>query len=256
VTCDHTIVALNQVQTIEPTINADQRSITLDLAEGDTLRCDFFFGSTPVSDGVSPETNDAAETGEADEVTDPGQDPGTSETAPDPESEETTSPDTNTGDSTFGGGSPGDSDTAGTTGDTPDPNAGTDDPAMSQADSGTASSLSIQHYDCPNPVTDLTVDDLVETCTASVDPSAWTLNGESLAVGDGYAEWMDLEPNLVSVSNGSTEGKDDASSAVYCSIATIDGVPLVGLEVPVKNGLIDLVFDQSAVIYCAWFVAP
>lgn len=195
VTCAHTRAALNQVQTIEPTINADGRSIILDLDEGGSLRCEFFFG--PMA---------AAE-----------------ETVPGDES------------------------------------AGADDPAEeapgATTDGGT-SSFSIQHYVCEIPVADLSTDELVETCTASLEPSAWVLNGEPLDVGDGYAVWDGLEPGTVSVSKGAAQGKDDTASAVYCSIAPTDGVPLVGIEVPDKDGAIELVFDQPAIVYCGWFIAP
>ncbi len=97
---------------------------------------------------------------------------------------------------------------------------------------------------------------MVESCTASLEPSAWELNGEPLDVGDGYAVWDGLEPGTVSVSNGAAGGKDDTASAVYCSIAPADGVPLVGVEVPVKEGAVELAIDQPVIVYCAWFVAP
>jgi len=130
------------------------------------------------------------------------------------------------------------------------------DGSATEPTGGGTSELSIQGYACDTPVADATSDDLVETCTASEEPSAWMLNGEPLDAGDGYAVWDSLEPGTVSVSNGAAEGKDDTASAVYCSIAPGDGVPIVGIEVPVKDGAIEVVFDQPAIVYCAWFVAP
>ncbi len=112
---------------------------------------------------------------------------------------------------------------------------------------------------CPSweaPVADVTSDDLVESCTASLEPGAWVMNGQPLDVGDGYAVWDGLEPGTVNVSNGAAGDKDDTASAVYCSIAPGDGVPIVGIEVPVKGGAIEVVFDQPAIVYCAWFVGP
>ena len=61
VTCDHTIAALGQVQTIEPTINTDQRSVSIDLDEGDALRCDFFFGPAPAAAEATGRGGEAAE---------------------------------------------------------------------------------------------------------------------------------------------------------------------------------------------------
>ncbi|MGC4108728.1 MAG: hypothetical protein QM753_20590 [Thermomicrobiales bacterium] len=232
-TCDHTRAALNQRQTIEPTINSDRRSITLDLNEGDTLICEFFLGPMMAPADTVTGTEVATE-------------PGETEVNPDA----TTTPTPASG--TFGGGST----KPGNAGDAAVPTTGTGGDTAGSTGDGSTSALSIQHYDCGIPIINLTLDELVETCSASLDPSAWTMNEEPFAIGDGYAEWPNLEAGTVTVSNAATEGKDDTASAVYCSIATIDGIPLVGMEVPVKNGAIDLVFDQAAVVYCAWFVAP
>ncbi len=274
VTCDHTQVALNVVQTIEPTINSDQRSITLDLDEGDALRCDFFIGPAAASTGTDTSALEPAadDTAEEEPATDAASEPAETDSTgdenagvdPDPDTGDTgegTDPaDTTPGGDTFGGGSGATESGTGETGVEP-----ADDTAVPEITSGGTtdesaaggtSELSIQHYACNSPVADATVDDLVENCTASVEPSAWQLNGEPLDLGDGYAVWDGLEPGTMSVSNTAAAGKDDAASVVYCSIAPSDGVPLVGVEVPVKDGAIGLVIDQPAVIYCAWFVAP
>lgn len=249
VTCDHTHAALNQVQTIEPTINGDGLSVTLDLDEGDTLRCDFFLGPMPALAETAPESVNAPETGETETGDgDPVVDPGAGENG------DGTATDAPSDGETFGGGRA--PDDGNVTNDTPAQDPANDDEVADEPGGAAINSLSIQHYDCANPVANVSIDDLVETCTASLEASAWTLNGEPLAVGDGYAEWPDLEPGAVTVTNAATSGKDDTSSAVYCSVATVDGIPLVGVEVPVKDGAIELVLDQSAVIYCAWFVAP
>lgn len=276
VTCDQTRAALNQVQTIEPTINTDNVSITLDLDEGDSLRCDFFLGPFVASSNADTA---AMETGTDDEA---GEDPGMASDEAAPAEDASTDAGqtgggidpmgTTPGDDTFGGGSdapegenatgeepagPGTDGTAAETADdstAPDTTGG--DGTAGEPDGGGTSSFSIQHYACDIPVADATSDELVETCTASLEPSAWELNGEPLDVGDGYAVWDGLEPGTVSVSNVAAGGKDDTASAVYCSIAPSDGVPLVGIEVPVKDAAIELVFDQPAIVYCAWFVGP
>ncbi len=263
VTCDHTRAALNQVQTIEPTINADNLSITLDLEEGDTLRCDFFLGpmtaaaEEPAAGGEDAGNGEEAMTGEEGAGTGetetgagaPGMDP-----APDAgEAGGATDPaDTGPGGGTFGGGgAPG-----GETGTGGGQAVQVVDGATGEPAVGETSSLSIQHYACEAPVADATSDELVESCTASLEPGAWVMNGEPLDVADGYAVWDGLAPESVSVSNLAAEDKDDMASAVYCSIAPSDGLPLVGIEVPVKDGAIEVVFDQPAIVYCAWFVAP
>lgn len=53
-----------------------------------------------------------------------------------------------------------------------------------------------------------------------------------------------------------TAGKVNAAFTVYCGIATIDEVLFVGMEVSVKNGAMELEFDQLAVKTRAWIVAP
>jgi hypothetical protein len=270
VTCDHTIAALGQVQTIEPTINTDQRSVSIDLDEGDALRCDFFSGpAAAAADTGATEAEVAEPVEETGEGTDPA---GETETETSEPEAETTEPETGTtGDTTdapdaapetgvFGGGG---TDAGTGTGesaaqpanDTTAPDAGSEGTTEESA-AGGASELSIQHYACDAPVADATTDDLVERCTASVESSAWALNGDPLEVGDGYAVWDGLAPGTVSVINLAAGGKDDTVSAVYCSIAPVGSEPIVAVEVPVKNGAIELVFDQPAIVYCAWFVAP
>jgi hypothetical protein len=266
VTCDHTIAALGQVQTIEPTINTDQRSVSIALDEGDALRCDFFFGpmATAADDAPAPDVADPVEETDAG---DPAEDEAAETTdeadpamQPDPAEpgEETVPTSTTPGEGTFGGGSTAPESDSGTGEEpaddvtVPETTEGTtDEPAA-----GSASSLSIQHYTCNSPVAGATVDDLVANCTASLEPSAWALNGEPLDVVDGYAVWDGLEPGTVSVSNVAAGGNDDTASAVYCSIAPTGGEPLVAVEVPVKDGAIEVGFDQPAVVYCAWFLGP
>jgi hypothetical protein len=281
VTCDQTFAALGQVQTIEPTINSDQRSISIELDEGDTLRCDFFFGPEAA---VAPENGatevEAVEPGEetegevmepeaADpEVVDEGTEPETGAAETDPANEAATGADeadpvdtAGTGEQTdaqvpppsggsFGGGSTGDAT------DPADPAMG-DDTAMDESAIEGTSSLALQHWECPQPIApEVTADDLVATCVASEQPSSWVLNGNPLDTGDGYAVWNDLPLESVVVGNGAAMERDDAASAVYCSLALTDvDEPLIGVEVAVRDGAIELVFDRPSVVYCNWFVA-
>jgi hypothetical protein len=251
VTCDQTHAALGQVQTIEPTINADNVSVTLDLKEGDSLRCDFFIGlmATTGDDTAASEGS-------------PEADPDTMEPAMEPETGtgetegETEPSDTPSGGSPFGGGSDGATDESGTAAEPSDATNGSgtaDEPATAGA-----SSLSIQHWDCPVSISaEATADDLIESCTASLEPSSWLLNEEPLDAGDGYAVWEGLEPGTVTVSNLAAVDKDESASAVYCSISlTDDGEPLFGVEASVQDGAIGLVLDQPTIVYCNWFVAP
>jgi len=264
VTCAQTRAALNQVQTIEPTINADGRSIILDLDEGGSLRCDFFFGPMAAAEETVPGDGSAG----ADDPSEEAPGATTDDAEPADATDGTEDTDVAPGQTDAETGSTGSGEAAAVPTNT-DPGAATepadDSNAPDTADGdGTAdalsgggtSSFSIQHYVCEIPVADLTTDELVETCTASLEPSAWVLNGEPLDVGDGYAVWDGLEPGTVSVSKGAAQGKDDTASAVYCSIAPTDGVPLVGIGVPDKDGAIELVFDQPAIVYCGWFIAP
>ncbi len=257
VTCDHTLAALGQVQTIEPTINADRRSVSIELDEGDALRCDFFSGPAPAAAEAPPPA--PAEEPEA-ETTAP------EEAAVEPEAEaETTEPEAATTDvaetapetGAFGGGAPeGDAGTGG--GQTVQVvDTAAQDAAASAAVEGTAS-LAIQHWDCPVAIApEATADSLLETCVASVQPSAWQLNGTALDVADGYAVWdgLPLEPAVVG--NAAATGKEDAASAVHCSLALTDvDEPLIGVEAAVQGGAIELVFDQPSVVYCNWFLGP
>lgn len=256
--CDRTFAALNQGQTIEPTINSDRMSITLDLDEGDTLRCAFFLGSPgtsseapPVADEVpsNMETEDE-DTGDSATGMDTTGDPGTNtETSPAGTSTET---------GTAGSGNEGTTQTGDTSGQTGSPGttSQTEAPPMqTTGDSGVAT-ISIQHYACDFPVSSVAVDWLVESCTASLEPSSWTMNGEPVEVGDGYVVWEAAAPDVLTVGNLAASETDDSASAVFCSLLQADGEPLLSFQVPARQGTIELVYDQPAVVYCAWFVAP
>ncbi|MCA9859995.1 MAG: hypothetical protein KC438_09745 [Thermomicrobiales bacterium] len=275
VTCDHRIPALNVKQTIEPTINSDQLSITLDLDAGDSLQCEFYFGAVggvPAASGETTELDTAPDdaggtttetaTDTADgmmtETGNTGMDTGgtsTNQGGTQPDATGSSAPAQGSGASS-GGNAP----TQEVQGGQPGSEAsGSDVPASAAGGSASSpdewgSELSIQLYDCHAAVGDLTLDDLVEQCTPSEAPSSWMLNDERYEVDDGYAVWGGLEPMTVSVSSLAAAAQDDHRSGVYCSIAPPDTDPILSFELPVHNGGIEIVFDDAAVVYCAWFV--
>lgn len=246
VTCDHMQAALGVVQTIEPTINADGISITIDLDDGDALRCDVFDRQasaemppvgeeSPEPGGALPEDDETAVASEqagAAEQLDPG---------------DTTEPTGATlSEGTFGGGSePGDA-----------PVESPDASSVDASAAGDVSMLYIQHWDCPEPVADTVLEDLAQRCTASLEPRDWQLNGEPPDVFLGYAVWEGLPLGTATVSNPTAAGLDDAASAVYCTTAISAEGTLVATEVQVTNGAIEVVFDQPVDVYCAWFLGP
>ncbi len=248
VSCNHTIAALGQVQTIEPTINADARPITFDLVEGDALRCDFFMGLGAASaEAPAPPLVE---------------EPEAETTAPEAEAETTggttNAPDVVPETGALGAGAPaGEPETGGGQTVQVIDTAAQDDAANDPATEGTAS-LAIQHWDCPAVIApETTADSLIEPCVASLQPSAWQLNGTPLDALDGYAVWEALPLELAVVSNAAASGQEDAASAVYCSLSLTNvDEPLIGVEAAVRGGTIELVFDQPSVVYCNWFLGP
>jgi hypothetical protein len=167
---------------------------------------------------------------------------------------ETDAPEPAPSDETFGGGST----AADSVDGTGPPDTATDDGTTDEPVVAGTSSLALQHWDCPEPIApEATADDLIATCTASVQPSSWVLNGNPVYADDGYVVWEELPLESAVVSNGAALDKEDTASAVYCSLALTNvDEPLIGVEAAVRNGTIELVFDRPSVVYCNWFVAP
>ena len=128
----------------------------------------------------------------------------------------------------------------------------TDEPATG----GATSELSIQHYDCTSPVADATVDDLVANCTASVAPSAWTLNGEPLDVGDGYAVWRGWSRTPMTVSNPAATARTTRRPRSIAASRRSGVSRWLGYRCRCGTGRSRSCSTSRSVVYCAWFVAP
>jgi hypothetical protein len=230
VSCDHTIAALNQAQTIEPTINTDGLSITIDLDEGDTLRCDFFLGP-PVT------ASDPAGAGAG--TTDAGSE--TTETDPGTETEGTDATDSDVS-----------------------VEVGTTDDAAEEADSTFAgtSTITVQQWNCPEPFSlDEAQTDLMIACDASSANAALTLT-DNLVSGEqtpefGLASWTELEPGDISIGLAAPAGA--AEPVVYCSSSSMvegENIDIFPEQVLASGGAITITLLAESDVYCDWFNQP
>jgi hypothetical protein len=231
VTCDHTMDALGQIQTIEPTINADQRSITLDLDEGDGLRCDFFL-SAPLasSDPAGGDADTEEMEGETEEIDAAETDPGTAM-----DEDDTTDSDVSV--------------EVGTADDLGDGDEGADEDPED-----------VQHWECPIPPSTVESEsELLMSCETSGAGSPLTLTdnagaNEQQSNDTGAVNWIEVAPGTVTIT--STASTDTGEPAVYCSSSTVlDGetVDVFPERIQLTSGAITLDVAAASEVYCDWF---
>ncbi len=255
VTCDQTFAALGQVQTIEPTINSDKRSVSIDMDEGDALRCDFFFG---------PDAAPAMETGDTEAVpaeADPADDTGTGAETDEPEP----APD---GD-TFGGGTEHASgDTEPESDDDTGEAAGPSDTTMGDEPPGEPiSDLTLQSYACPEGIDPKDgAADLDAICSVDGTPAftyTITVGGDGLGTHTLQAEGG--SPGAVSFSSGDkpmpsgtllitlTPLEGWTTGLVNCTLTAPDGTAQL-VQPPFSGEAVQLAVSPEDSVSCDWFM--
>jgi hypothetical protein len=239
VTCDHTFAALNQVQTIEPTINSDKLSITLDLDEGDALACDFFLGP-PLAPSDPTGADGGLDTAETDSE---------GEAATDDAAGSDVSVEVGTAEDTSDGEA-----------EVMDDTSTAEDTGADSASAG-SSTVTVQQWKCPEPVSpDTALADLMVICDASSADATLILTDSQESTGkiptSGLVSWTGLDAGSIAIGL-ETAGITDP--VVYCSSSTlVDGetVDVFPEQVAASGGTIELTLEADSEVYCDWFNSP
>jgi hypothetical protein len=280
VTCDQTFAAIGQVQTIEPTINSDQRSISIELDEGDSLRCDFFFGpeaeAAEESNAIEAEGAETAEETGAESTAPEATDPEAADPAMEPETEagegdpvddagtgaETDEPEPAPGGDTFGGGT--EPDSGDNTGDAADPS----DTTMGDETSGEPiSDLTLQSYACPEGIDPKDgAADLDAICSVDGTPAfTYTITVGGDGLGTHTLQAGGGSPGAVSFSSGDepmpsgtlsitlTPVDGWTTGLVNCTLTAPDGTAQL-VQPPFIGEAVDLPVGAEDSVSCDWFM--